>query len=137
MAQKSRLRRGTPGARSADTVSCLRPKLSALVVIAAILAAAGAPLLAAPAHPACASRDHGCGRAATLAKCCCGEQGPASDQGAPIQTRVQVAVDLAAVPALVAAPVMSDAAERIVRPRAFPPGATPPDLVTLFATLLI
>lgn len=95
------------------------------------------PGLAAQAHPVCATKHHGCGRAATLVKGCCGEQGQAGDQNGPVQTRVQVVVDLAAVPVLVVIPYSFDVAGRIDRPRACSPGATPPDLVTLFATLLI
>ncbi len=121
----------------AGTVAVLRTRLAALAIIVAVVTATTGSALAAQAHPTCVTKHHGCGRTASLTTCCCGESGQRSDQSAPVTPRAQVVADFHATPVSLVAPVSASPAERIVRPRAFPPGATPPDLLSLFATLLI
>lgn len=120
-----------------DTVIFLRTRLATFALIASVLTATVAPALAGQAHPVCVTKDHGCGQTATIARCCCGEQGPASTQNGPVEARVQVVADLNATPGMFVVMAIADVAERVVHERTFPPGATPPDLTTLFATFLI
>lgn len=119
------------------TVAFLRTRLTALAIIAAVLTVAAAPALAAQAHPVCTAKHHGCGQTATLIRCCCGEPGQPSTQSGPVQSPVQVGVDVSAIADPFPIAPATDGAEAIAHPRAFPPGAPPPDLLTLFATLLI
>jgi len=113
-----------------------RSRLSALVLMAAIvIGTAGTP--AAAARPmSCVNTLHDCGAAAAVASCCChrddGQQAPARTEG-----RTQLAPDLS-IPCAVL-PVVS-----IVAPSATPAAVhglplrgSPPDLLTLYATLLI
>ncbi len=119
------------------TVVFLRTRLAALALIAAVLTATAAPLIAAQAHIVCAGQHHGCGRPATLVKCCCGGQDGASTRNTKVETTVQLQADLRPVPVPFATSFDPGRAQRIARPRAFPPGATPPDLLALLSTLLI
>lgn len=119
------------------TVTLLRTRLATIFLLAAVLTATAAPLLAASARPVCSMKHHACGHRAEAGRCCCVIRSDGPAQNGPVEARVELRVDLVAIRVVNAADAPSAPAARLDHPRAFPPGAAPPDLVTLFSTLLI
>jgi uncharacterized heparinase superfamily protein len=109
-----------------------------MAVVAAVLVATGSLWLAAqPAHDACATRHHDCNQTARISQCCCGDQGVVSDQGGPVEARVRVSADASSVPVAFTAGTIRNAFHTGVPVHTSPPGRSPADLRTLFASLLI
>jgi len=117
-------------------VSTLRVRLSALAIIAVIVVTNGAVLFAAEQHDACAMVHHDCERTPTIRPCCC-DGHTSSNQGAPVESRVQVGADVSAVPLVLASVTPTDAHHLSVHVHTSPPRIVPLDLPTLFAALLI
>jgi hypothetical protein len=119
-------------------VSSLRRKLSAIVLIAAVVTTTGATLIAQGAqHEACATNHHECDDTARIAQCCCGHASDASNQGGPVESRVQLTVDLSPLPVALAAGTFADTSGTSFQVHTSPPSVSPPDLATRFAPLLI
>jgi hypothetical protein len=129
---------GMVSAHEPRTVSHRRVTHSALVLLAAIAGMmATTPLLGSQVHPVCVSKHHDCDTTPRFVECCCLDQSSTSDQGAPVQSRLQLLVKLSAdhvAPVDLAASVQFQA---VIRPSTSPPRAHAQDLPTLFATLLI
>ena len=119
------------------TVKSARTMLSAIVLVAAVITSAGAAVLAAHVHPACAAHRHECSKSATIAKCCCGDQDAARTDSTPVQSRVEVRTDMCATPALPHAVQITAAASVLSPVHTSPPYLCLIDLPTLFATFLI
>jgi hypothetical protein len=119
-----------------DTVMSARTNLPAMVLVAALLGAIGAPLFAGQTHPACVTKHHECGQTATITSCCCDDQGNANQSG-PIESRIRVSADLSAVSGALVSVCVHDAQRRMMRPSPSPLHGAPLDLPTLFASLLI
>ena len=107
-----------------------------MALILALVTAAGAPVLAAQLHPACAAQHHDCGKTATLMTCCCGDQGDPSNPSSPAESRVQVTPDVAPAVGVLAQTLVARTMA-VIHVLASPPRTAPLDLPTLFATLLI
>ena len=114
-----------------------RARLSAIALVASLLATAGGQLLAQAIHPVCAAKQHDCGDSARISECCCGDAAAAHDETTPAQARIEVQGSLATAPAL------SDVVRLVPAPHALSPVRTSPpnlcqiDLPTLFVTFLI
>ncbi|MBZ5558314.1 MAG: hypothetical protein LAO77_13670 [Acidobacteriia bacterium] len=116
----------------------LRIRLSALVLMAAVIATNGAALLAAgPQHAACVTTHHECDQTTTIRSCCCNPRDDSSNQGGPLESRVQIGADASAVPLVPAIILVADSSHLSVPVHTSPPRAVPLDLPTLFAALLI
>jgi hypothetical protein len=123
---------------SYDTVLGLRTRLSALILMAAVAASSGAALLAAgPEHAACVTTHHECDQTTTIRSCCCDLQDDSSNQGGPLESRVQIGADASAVPLVLGTFPIADSMHLSVPVHTSPPRAVPLDLPTLFAALLI
>ena len=106
--------------------------------MATMIAGTGTALLAGGRQPdACATTHHDCDKTTTIRSCCCDSAADASREGGPVEARVQVSADTSAVPVVLAAATLSDATHLSVRVHTSPPRSAPPDLPTLFASLLI
>lgn len=126
---------GMVSAVRACIVKSVRTVLSALVLLAALVASATTPVFAA--HRICVTKQHDCGRTATIRPCCCGEQSNTTDQSSPVSpqfdlSRIHVSIDTPFVAA-----VQPDLSPIAGRAHASPPRFNRVDLPTLFATLLI
>jgi hypothetical protein len=128
---------GTVRALLVGTVKTVRSKMLAIALIAAVISAFGGPAFAGLIHPVCAPKLHECGDTARITKCCCDDQGEASNQAGPVESRVQVNPDVTFVPVVFRSMDCSGLYRSFVRPHTSPPRATPLDLPTLFASLLI
>lgn len=73
------------------TLVCSRPV--ALLLTAVLAATTTGSAFAQAAHPVCAAKQHDCGRVATIAKCCCGEQEASHPLPAPAQSRFESPAD--------------------------------------------
>ena len=118
-------------------VSLVPTKLSALVLVASMLMAAGGSVFAQASHLICVAKQHECGKTATIAKCCCGQPDASRTDSTTALIRVEVRADLTLTPALPLFVQMVAA-----RPSFNPAQTSPPrlcllDLPTLFSTLLI
>ena len=113
-------------------------KLSAIALIVALLAATSSTLIAECAQPdACAMTHHECDHTARITECCCGHASDASHQGGPIESRVQLTVDLSPLPVALAAGTFADTSGTSFQVHTSPPSVSPPDFATRFAPLLI
>lgn len=117
--------------------TALRTKLSTIVLVAAVLTAAGAPVFAAQLHPVCAAKQHDCGTTAKISKCCCDDQGSATNQSGPAEAKVQVAAHFSTFTGQFMTTLPTDARWSLAHAHASPPRARALDLPTLFASLLI
>lgn len=117
-------------------VTGFRRKLAALALIASTVAA-GVTVFAQPRHPVCAAKQHDCGESASIAGCCCGDDGLASrDAGTPAQSRTDLRTEpVSAVLPLFVTVVPADVQGPAVQTS--PPRSCPLDRPTLFAALLI
>jgi hypothetical protein len=111
--------------------------LSAIVLVAAVITSAGSAVLAAHVHPACAAHQHECGKSATIAKCCCGDQDAARTDSTPVQPRVEVRTDICATPALPHVVQIALAPLALSCVHTSPPNLCLIDFPTLFGTFLI
>jgi hypothetical protein len=118
-------------------VTRLRSKASALVLLAAIVAATGGGAFAGDRHPTCETRQHDCGDTAKIASCCCGDVGAPRDAGTPAQPRIDVANGVAATTALREFEHIVPPTTPPVAVQTSPPRSCLLDLPTLFASLLI
>jgi len=113
-------------------------KLSAIVLIAAVVSTLAANLIARGAeHEACATNHHECDDTARIAQCCCGHASDASNQGGPVESRVRLTVDFSPLPVALTAETFADASGASLQVHTFPPSISPTDLATRFAPLLI
>jgi hypothetical protein len=110
--------------------------LSTIVLLVAVIGITGVPVFAAEVHPVCATKQHDCGRTAKIT-CCCEDQGNTSNQGGPVESRVQLNASLIPAAGVSAITGSADLCPMIVRAHISPPRAGPVDLPTLFASLLI
>jgi hypothetical protein len=118
-------------------VKSARSTLPAIVLIAVVIGAIGVPVIAGQMHPVCAPKQHDCGDTARITKCCCHDQGEASNQSGPAEPRVQVNPHSTFAPAVFASCDVSRLYRATLRSHTSPPRASPLDLPTLFASLLI
>jgi hypothetical protein len=118
-------------------VKTARARFSALVLAAAIFSAIGVPVFAGQIHAACAAKQHDCGKATRIASCCCGDQGDASSNGGPVESRVRLDPSLTFAPCVIATLDVSRLHTTHVRSNPSPPRASPLDRPTLFSSLLI
>jgi hypothetical protein len=123
--------------RIGTVVADLRTQLTALALIAGIVAAAGGSVFAFDPHALCAAKQHDCGAPAIASDCCCGDIGAPPDAGAPPQARVDVAAGVAATPVLPTCDHVVHGAVPRIAVQTSPPYRCLVDLTTLFATLLI
>jgi hypothetical protein len=123
--------------RSVGTVRSARRALSALALIISVIGTAAVPAFAGLGHPVCTLKHHDCGQAARIGPCCCGDQGDASNPTGPVESHVTLHAPMTMAPAdLASTPALADS-RHLVRPHTGPARAAPPDLPTLFASLLI
>jgi hypothetical protein len=116
----------------------LQGKLAAIALIIAVVTATGSTLIAEGAQrEACAMKHHECNNTARITPCCCGHASDASHQGGPVESRVQLTVDLSPLPVALAAGTFADPFGTSVRIDTSPPPVSLPDFATRFAPLLI
>ena len=112
-------------------------KLSAVALIVAVVAAASSTLIAQAVQPeACVMSHHECDHTARITDCCC-IASDASHPGGPIESRVQLAVDLSPHPIALPAGTFADTSRTSLQLHTSPPPASPPDFTTRSAPLLI
>ena len=128
---------GTVPAVEAGTVRSGQSVWSAPVLMFAIITAAIVPAFAGQAHPVCTVKHHDCGEAPTIRSCCCGDQDTASNQGGPVESKVQLTAPSMTVVADLTFVAPSDIVRPHDRPYSGTTRAAPLDLPTLFASLLI
>src|SRR5207247_10288964 len=92
--------RGMHPATKVIAVSLVPTKLSALVLVASMLMAAGGSVFAQASHLICVANQHDCGKTATIAKACCGRPDASRTDSTTALTRVEVRADLTLTPAL-------------------------------------
>jgi hypothetical protein len=112
-------------------------KPSALALIVALAAAASSTLIAQISQPeACVMTHPECDDTAKIADCCC-HASDATHQGGPIESRVQLAIDLSPHPVILPAGTFADTSRTGYQIHTSPSPASPPDFATRFAPLLI
>lgn len=112
-------------------------RLSALVLLVALITAASSTLIVQGAQPeACVMTHHECDQTARVTDCCC-LAGDASHQGGPIESRVQLAVDLSPHPVGLLAGTFADTTRNSLQIQTLPPSVSPPDFTTRSAPLLV
>jgi hypothetical protein len=134
-----RLVRATwPGLCASTSIVLARSrKPSAIALILALAAAASSTLIAQISEPeACVMTHHECDDTAKIADCCC-HASDATHQGGPIESRVQLAVDLSPHPVTLPAGTFAETSRTGQQIHTSPPPASPPDFATRFAPLLI
>ena len=82
---------GIGTATPSDVVTGLAKRLSALVLVLAMVATASGTAFAQNRHPICEAKQHDCGQPANIPSCCCGDLGAPRDAGTPAQSRTDVA----------------------------------------------
>jgi hypothetical protein len=121
-----------------DIVKPLRTALWALALIVALIGVtmpAYADQGRAGCRPASANAGHDCCKTPVL-RACCSDRSNTHDQGAPVQSRIQVHPNYIAAPAV----FVTDLSSRLRAPaanHATAPRAGPVDLPTLLSTLLL
>jgi len=118
-------------------VKSARTILSVIALLVAMTGAATVPAFATPIHPVCATKQHDCGRATTITKCCCGDEPASQMQSTPAQTRVEVRADLSTVPVIMHAVLVATTSNTPIRIHTSPPHRHLVDLPTLFSSFLI
>jgi hypothetical protein len=115
-----------------------RARLSGIAIVAAMLVTAAAPLLACEPAPPCAAHHHDCSKTAQLKDRCCIDQGDRSNEATPAAGKTQIAQPIAdATAVLTSASLALPALLRHAYALTTAPCSSPPDLITLFGTLLI
>ena len=109
--------------------------LAPVALVVAVVAAAGSTLIAQSAR-ACEMKHHECHHTATITPCCCDHANDAANQGGPVESKIQLMVDLSALPLALAA-VFVDTSGTSLRIHTSQPPAFPADLATRFAPLLV
>ena len=109
---------------------------SVLVLTISVVTTATMPAFVEAIHPLCLA-EHECGKTATIGPCCCGEQDNSSNQGGPVESKVQLAKPSMPVAADLTFAAPRDVFNPIVCPYSWTTRAAPLDLPTLFASLLI
>jgi hypothetical protein len=119
-----------------DIVPSLRTAVSALALIVTLIGVATAPAYAGQARRDCApaARTHDCCKTPVL-KACCSDRSDTSNQSGPVQSRVRVNPNFAALPTVLVFDL--SAVVRAVAVTQATPRAGPIDLPTLLSTLLI
>jgi hypothetical protein len=107
------------------------------LLLAAIIGAIGVPVFAGQIHAVCTAKQHDCGKAPTIASCCCGDQGDVSNQSGPVESRVQLNPSLTFAPCVVVTVDFSSLHALHVAWNTSPPRSSPLDRPTLFSSLLI
>ena len=119
------------------TVTPRSERLSMIALIAALVAAASSTLIVQATQPAaCVMTHHECDHTARITDCCC-LANDASPQGGPIESRVQLAVDLSPHPVALPAGAFADTSGSSLHVHIPPPSASPSDFTTRSAPLLI
>ena len=110
---------------------------SAIALIVALVAAASSTLIAQATQPeACVMTHHECDHTARIADCCC-LASDASHPAGPIESRVQVVVDLSPHPVALPTGTFADTSRTSLQIHISPPSVSPPDFTTRSAPLLI
>ena len=115
----------------------LAKRLSALFLVAAMMATTSGSAFARNRHPTCEAKQHDCGQPAKMSSCCCGDLGTPRDSATPAQSRTDVAGGVATAPVPPQLDLSLPATDAAVAIQASPPGLALLDLTTLFACLLI
>ena len=124
-------------ALKARTVRSARSIWSALVLTLSVITTVTMPAFAGQVHPVCTLSHHDCGKAPTIRPCCCGEQDNSSNQGGPVESKVQLSAPSMPLVADLTFVLRSDIFRPFDRPYSGTTRAAPRDLPTLFASLLI
>ena len=118
-----------------DAVAILRGGRSAAVLVLAVALASVSVPICGPKHPNCLNAVHDCGEPLPVASCC---------GGAGEHMRLAIAVaqpqsgsGMSVMTAVLPAPWHASVPRSTPLPRMVLPGASPPDLRTLYASLLI
>ena len=111
-------------------------KLSAIALVVTLVAATSSTLIAFGAQHEVCAMHHECDQAPRITQCCCGHATDAS-QGGPVESRVQLTVDLSPLPVSLTAGIFADTSGTGLQTHTSPPSVFPPDLATRFAPLLI
>ena len=127
---------GTTGALFGSAVTLLRMRLAALSIVAVMIATTGGSVFVQAIHSVCVAKQHDCGKTATISNCCCGDQDTRTD-AIPVQSRVEVHVDLPATPVLPNVVSIAPAPQGLGPVRTSPPRLCLLDLPTLFSSFLI
>ena len=118
-------------------MSLVRVRVSAVALIAVIVSAQAGLCFAADHHAICPVMQHDCDKAARLTQCCFGEQRDGSNPSGPAASRVQLTAGSTFISLAPLQTVVAPAVQPGARVHTSPTRGTPPDLPTLFATLLI
>jgi hypothetical protein len=110
---------------------------SALLLTISVITTATVPAFAGSIHPVCTVKHHDCGEAASIRPCCCGDQDGSSDQSGPVESKAQVTAPATSVLADLTLVTQPDVLAPFFRLYSGTTRAAPPDLLTLFATLLL
>jgi len=114
-----------------------RAKWSAVVLMVTAISVIAAPAFAAQGHPDCAAKQHDCGKASRIVSCCCDGRGESSTPSGPVELRAHVTPNLTVTPAVIATSDCPRLPAATTEIRTSPPRTAPPDLPTLFASLLL
>lgn len=128
---------GTAGALYESAVTPQRTTLTALSVLAVMIATTGGPVCVQAIHPVCVATQHDCPKTVTISNCCCGDQDAARTDATPVQSRVDVRADLSAAPALPNVGHIAPAPQALSPVQTSPPRLWLLDLPTLFSSFLI
>jgi hypothetical protein len=121
--------------------TCIVPsrlgRLSALTLLVALVTAASSTLIAQAAQPdVCVMTQQECDQTTRITDCCC-LASDASHPSGPIESRVQLALDLSPHPVALPAGTFADTSRTYRQIHISPPPASPPDFTTGSAPLLI
>ena len=128
---------GTTGALFGSAVTLLRMRLAALSVVAVMIATTGGSVFVQAMHSVCVAKQHDCAETATISSCCCNEQDTTRTDATPVQSRVEVHVDLLATPVLPNVVPIAPAPQGLGPVQTSPPRLCLLDLPTLFSSFLI
>ena len=128
---------GTTGALFGSAVTLLHMRLAALSVVAVMIATTGGAVFVQAIHSVCVAKQHDCGKSATISNCCCGDQDTTRTDATPVQSRVEVHVDLPATPVLPNVVSIAPAPQGLGPVRTSPSRLCLLDLPTLFSSFLI
>lgn len=107
-------------------------------MLAVIIAATtSGTLFTQTVHPVCAAKQHNCGSTTTIAKCCCGAQDTSGPSSTPVQSRVELRADMAALPVLPNVISGVQDGRSLVPIQTSPPRSGVLDLPTLYVSFLI
>lgn len=122
---------------STSIVQSRSRRLSAIAMIAALVTAASSTLIAQATRPeACVMTHHECDHTARITDCCC-LASDASHSGGPIESRVQLPVDLSTHPVALPAGTFADMSRSSLQIHVPPLSVSLQDFTTRSAPLLI